>query len=128
MSNNVRKFRFPIMFDTCDVVYNLSSSLLPPIVLDNLFQENHKSFLTFLQCSCFIKVLWISYTIRIFQTKSKFQLRAQIRALSLFMFLLDTFLVYLLWTVLVYTQSAVHIILEYPKVLTSIYSHKTQKT
>jgi len=44
MSNNVRKFRFPVMFDTCDV----SSSLLPPIVLDNLFEENHKSFLTLL--------------------------------------------------------------------------------
>ena len=25
------------IFDTCDVVYNLSISLLPPIVLDNLF-------------------------------------------------------------------------------------------
>ena len=44
MSTNVRTFRFPVMFDTCDV----SSSLLPPIVLDNLFEENHKSFLTLL--------------------------------------------------------------------------------
>ena len=48
MSTNVRTFRFPVMFDTCDVVYNLSISLLPPIVLDNLFEENHKSFLTLL--------------------------------------------------------------------------------
>ena len=36
MSTNVRKFRF-VIFDTCDVVYNWSISLLPPIVLDNLF-------------------------------------------------------------------------------------------
>ena len=26
-----------VIFDTCDVVYNWSISLLPPIVLDNLF-------------------------------------------------------------------------------------------
>ena len=26
-----------VLFDTCDVVYNLFISLLPPIVLDNLF-------------------------------------------------------------------------------------------
>jgi len=37
MSTNVRKFLFPCLFDTCDVEYNLSISLLPPIVLDNLF-------------------------------------------------------------------------------------------
>ena len=39
MSTNVRKFRF-VIFDTCDVVYNWSISLLPPIVLDNLFDLN----------------------------------------------------------------------------------------
>ena len=27
---------FLVIFDTCDVMYNLSISLLPPIVLDNL--------------------------------------------------------------------------------------------
>ena len=37
MSTNVRKFRFPFIFDTCDVVYNWSISLLPPIVFYNLF-------------------------------------------------------------------------------------------
>ena len=36
MSTNVRQFRF-VIFDTCDVVYNWFISLLPPIVLDNLF-------------------------------------------------------------------------------------------
>ena len=30
---------FLVIFDTCDVVYNWS--LLPPIVLDNLFLENY---------------------------------------------------------------------------------------
>ena len=30
-------FVFFVIFDTCDVVYNLSISPLPPIVLDNLF-------------------------------------------------------------------------------------------
>ena len=28
---------FLVVFDTCDVVYNLFIYLLPPIVLDNLF-------------------------------------------------------------------------------------------
>ena len=28
------------IFDTCDVVYNWSISLLPPIILDNLFGDN----------------------------------------------------------------------------------------
>ena len=28
------------IFDTCDVMYNLSISQLPPIVLDNLFGTN----------------------------------------------------------------------------------------
>ena len=37
MSTNVRKFRFPCIFDSCDVVYNWSISLLPRIVFDNLF-------------------------------------------------------------------------------------------
>ena len=39
MSTNVKKFLFSslyVIFDTCDVMYNLSISLLPPIVLDNL--------------------------------------------------------------------------------------------
>ena len=30
-------FVFLIILDTCDVVYNWLISLLPPIVLDNLF-------------------------------------------------------------------------------------------
>jgi len=30
-------FDFLVIFDTCDVVYNWPISLLPPIVLDNLF-------------------------------------------------------------------------------------------
>ena len=33
-------FVFLVIFDTCDVVYNWSISLLPPIVLDNLFEPN----------------------------------------------------------------------------------------
>ena len=37
MSTNVRKLCFLVIFDTCDVLYNWSISLLPPIVLDNLF-------------------------------------------------------------------------------------------
>ena len=32
-----QNFVFLVIFDTCDVVYNLFISLLPPIVLDNLF-------------------------------------------------------------------------------------------
>ena len=39
MSTNVRKFRFPCLFDTCDVVYNRSIFRLS-IVLDNLFRIN----------------------------------------------------------------------------------------
>ena len=31
---------FHVIFDTCCVVYNWSISLLPPIVLDNLFGKN----------------------------------------------------------------------------------------
>jgi len=38
MSTNGRKYVFLVFFfDTCDVVYSWSISLLPPIVLDNLF-------------------------------------------------------------------------------------------
>ena len=37
ISTNVRKLTFPFTFDTYDVVYNWSISLLQPIVLDNLF-------------------------------------------------------------------------------------------
>ena len=33
----LQKLVFLVIFDTCDVVYNWSISLLPPIVLDNLF-------------------------------------------------------------------------------------------
>ena len=44
MSNNVKKnFVFLVIFDTCDVVYNRSISLLPLIVLDNLFDLALKS-------------------------------------------------------------------------------------
>jgi len=32
MSTNVKKIRFLVIFDTCDVRYNWSISLLPPIV------------------------------------------------------------------------------------------------
>ena len=31
-----------VIFDTCDVMYDWSISLLPPIVLDNLFAVNQK--------------------------------------------------------------------------------------
>ena len=46
LTTNVRKFFFLVIFDTCDVVYNWTISLLPPIVLDNLFEinpSNHES-------------------------------------------------------------------------------------
>ena len=33
-------FVFLVIFDTCDVVYNYSISMLPPIVLDNLFAQD----------------------------------------------------------------------------------------
>ena len=33
-------FFFLVVFDTCDVAYNWSISLLPPIVLDNLFDRD----------------------------------------------------------------------------------------
>ena len=33
-------FVFLVMFDTCDVMYNWFISLLPPVVLDNLFGLN----------------------------------------------------------------------------------------
>ena len=36
LSTNERKYRFLVIFDTCDVVYNWFISVLPPIVLDNL--------------------------------------------------------------------------------------------
>jgi len=32
-----------VILDTCDVVYNWSISLLPPIVLDNLFGQQKTS-------------------------------------------------------------------------------------
>ena len=41
LSTNVRKYCFPCYVDTCDVVYNLFIYLLPPIVLDNLFENVH---------------------------------------------------------------------------------------
>ena len=34
-------FVFLVIFDTCDVMYNWFISLLPPIVLVNLFGTNH---------------------------------------------------------------------------------------
>ena len=37
MSTNVKNFVFVVIFDTCDVVYNWSISLLPPIVQEILF-------------------------------------------------------------------------------------------
>ena len=44
MSNNVRKFRFLVIFDTYDVVYDWLISLLPPIVLDYLFDDTNFTF------------------------------------------------------------------------------------
>ena len=39
--NNSDNFRFfPVIFDTCDVMFNWSISLVPPTVLVNLFEEN----------------------------------------------------------------------------------------
>ena len=40
---------FLVIFDTCDVMYNWSISLLPPIVLDNLFN--------LYQCLKFLKLI-----------------------------------------------------------------------
>jgi len=37
MSTYEENFVFLVIFETCDVVYNYSISLLPPIVLENLF-------------------------------------------------------------------------------------------
>ena len=53
MSANVRKFRFLVIFDTCDIVYNGSISLLPPVVLDNLFNMLLTKFL----CKLFFWIL-----------------------------------------------------------------------
>jgi len=39
MLTKVRNFVFLVIFDTCDVMYHLPVSLLPPIVLDNLFES-----------------------------------------------------------------------------------------
>ena len=39
MLTKVRNFVFLVIFDTCDVMYHFSVSLLPPIVLDNLFES-----------------------------------------------------------------------------------------
>jgi len=39
---------FLVIFDTYDVMYNLSISLLPPIILNNLF-DNKAYFLIFLR-------------------------------------------------------------------------------
>ena len=36
-------FVFLVIFDTCDVVYKWFISLLPPIVLDNLFEPTGPS-------------------------------------------------------------------------------------
>ena len=37
MSNNGQNVVFHVIFDTCDVMYNYSISLLPPIVFGYLF-------------------------------------------------------------------------------------------
>ena len=37
-------FFFLVVFDTCDVLYNWSISLLPTIVLENLFEFEHGTF------------------------------------------------------------------------------------
>ena len=41
MSTNGRNVVFLVIFDTCDVMYNWSISLLPPSVLDNLFVSTY---------------------------------------------------------------------------------------
>ena len=43
LSTDVKNFVFLVIFDTCDVSYNLLISLLPPIVLDNLFDNDNIS-------------------------------------------------------------------------------------
>ena len=49
MSTNVENIVFLVIFDTCDVVYNWVISLLPPIVLDNLFGTHYElCWITFL--------------------------------------------------------------------------------
>jgi len=40
----LENFVFLVIFDTCDVVYIRSTSLLPPIELDNLFDLPQISF------------------------------------------------------------------------------------
>ena len=40
-TNDNDNFVFLVVFDTCDVVYNWFISLLPPIVLKNLFSLHH---------------------------------------------------------------------------------------
>ena len=49
-----KNFVFLVIFDTCDVLYNWSISLLPPILLDNLFGLN--SIGAFPQLYCTTKV------------------------------------------------------------------------
>jgi len=41
MSTNVENIVFLVIFDTCGVVHNWVISLLPPIVLDNIFGTAH---------------------------------------------------------------------------------------
>ena len=53
-------FVFLVIFDTCDVVYNWSISLLPPIVLDKLFAPAHINIETFCWNRCafvYIKIV-----------------------------------------------------------------------
>ena len=54
MSTNVRNFRFLVIFDTCDVVYIWSISLLPPIVLDNLFGSVYHEYIRQAGLNCSI--------------------------------------------------------------------------
>ena len=49
MSKDVTKFRFLVIFDSCDVMYNWSISLVPPIVLNNLYV--HNCSLPFSECN-----------------------------------------------------------------------------
>ena len=46
------------IFDTCDVVYNWSSSLLPPIVLDNLFAHSDSNVSSFQEKNQFVPENW----------------------------------------------------------------------
>ena len=57
MSTNGKKVVFLVIFDTCDVMYNWSVSLLPPIVIDNLFAW-HMFCIIFQELIKNVKLFW----------------------------------------------------------------------